>query len=261
MDKGPQLETPSVRGRLFHFIKNWVSLAGDPRKILSLRHFGRYVADWLKYRNLPHAEKFYFKDSFPCLSDWTPYTPFDPHYFYQSVWLSRKLRDATPSFHVDIGSSITMLAVSSAYAPTLFIDYRPLKVHVDNLVPVAGNSLALPFSDDQLMSLSSLHVIEHIGLGRYGDPLNPQGTRLAAKELVRILTPGGKLYISVPVGRERTQFNAQRIFSPKTITDMFASLKLISFALIDDEGRLVQPAEFAMTEGCEYGCGLFEMTK
>ena len=245
----------------FNLLRNWTSLFGDPRKMLALRYFPRYISDWLRYRRLPDSEGLLLKDSFPCLADWTPYTPFDPHYFYQAVWLARRLADLTPPSHVDIGSSIAMIAVTSAYVPTIFVDYRPLKVEVKGVFPVAANLLTLPFGDGQLSSLSCLHVIEHIGLGRYGDPLIPKGTHIAAKELARVLAPGGKLFLSMPVGRERTQFNAQRIFRPLTILAMFEGLRVENFGLIDDGGNLIQTAELSIGEACEYGCGLFEMTK
>jgi Caenorhabditis protein of unknown function, DUF268 len=246
---------------LFNFLKNWVSLIGDPRKIISLRHFPRYMLDWVRYRRLPGSESLTLMNSFPCLSDWSPCTPFDPHYFYQAAWLARRLADIAPKSHVDIGSSVALIAVISAYVPTVFVDYRPLKTSIKALHPIAGDSLALPFSNNRLNSLSCLHVIEHIGLGRYGDPLNIRGTHLAAKELVRVLSPGGRLFLSTPVGRERTQFNAQRIFSPSSILAMFEGLRLENFSLIDDEGLLIQSADVASGETCEYGCGLFEMIK
>lgn len=247
--------------RHFNFLKNWITLVGDPRKILALRYFPRYITDWLRYRRFPDCEKLSLLDSFPCLADWTPYTPFDPHYFHQAAWLARRLADSMPERHLDVGSSIAMIAIISAYVPTAFVDYRPLKVHIQGVRPVAGNILALPFADNQLYSLSCLHVLEHIGLGRYGDRLNPKGTHLAARELARVLAPGGRLFLSMPVGRERTQFNAQRIFSPSSILAMFSGLKLVSFGLIDDGGHLIQPANFLTGGACEYGCGLFEMTK
>jgi SAM-dependent methyltransferase len=244
-----------------NLLKNWISLFGDPRKILALRYFSRYFSDWVSYRCLPDSEGLLLKDSFPCLADWTQYTPFDPHYFYQAVWLARHLAALKPPVHVDIGSSIATIAVTSAYLPTVFVDYRPLKVDVEGFFPVAGSVLSLPFGDGQLSSLSCLHVIEHIGLGRYGEPLDPMGTRLAALELARVLSPGGKLFLSMPVGRERTQFNAQRIFKPSSITDMFDMLHVDSFSLIDDDGHLIQSAEISRGDACEYGCGLFEMAK
>jgi SAM-dependent methyltransferase len=245
----------------FNLLRNWISLFGDPRKILALSYFPRYISDWLRYRRLSGSEGLRLRDSFPCLADWTPYTPFDPHYFYQAIWLARHLAALKPSVHVDIGSSIVTIAATSAYVPTIFVDYRPLKVAVKGVFPVGANLLALPFGDGQLSSLSCLHVIEHIGLGRYGDPLIPKGTHIAAKELARVLAPGGKLFLSMPVGRERTQFNAQRIFRPSTIVAMFEGLRVESFGLIDDEGHLIQPAALSIGEACEYGCGLFEMTK
>lgn len=250
-----------MRRRTFNFLKNWISLIGDPRKILSLQYVPKYISAWFRYQHLPKSEPLAWIDSFPCLSDWTTYTPFDPHYFHQSAWLARRLADRMPRSHVDIGSSIGLIAVIGAYVPTVFVDYRPLKVSIEGLFPVAGDSLALPFTDNQLASLSCLHVIEHIGLGRYGDPLNARGTHLAAMELARVLAPGGKLYLSTPVGYERTQFNAQRIFNASSILAMFEGLRLEKFSLVDDAGHLIQPADVALGETCQYGCGLFEMTK
>ena len=250
-----------LKKETFTLLKNWISLFGDPRKVLALRYFPRYISDWLRYKRLPDPEGLQLKDSFPCLADWTAHTPFDPHYFHQAAWLARKLADSAPQSHVDIGSSITMIAVISAYVPTVFVDYRPLKVSIKGVRSVAGNSLTLPFANNKLSSLSCLHVIEHIGLGRYGDPLNTKGTHLAAMELARVLSPGGKLYLSVPLGRERTQFNAQRIFKPSSIMNMFEGLRVDNFSLINDAGHLIQPAQISSGEACEYGCGLFEMTK
>jgi SAM-dependent methyltransferase len=111
------------------------------------------------------------------------------------------------------------------------------------------------------MSVSSLHVIEHIGLGRYGDALNPEGSRLAAGELARVLRPGGRLFLSVPVGRQRVCFNAHRVFAPTTIVLLFASLKLRTFALVDDSGRFSEDIAFDGVGDLDYGCGMFEFVR
>lgn len=138
--------------------------------------------------------------------------------------------------------------------------YRPLQVNLGGLACVAGTITALPFDDGTVSSLSCLHVIEHIGLGRYGDPMDADGSLRACAELQRVLAPDGRLYLSVPVGRERVCFNAHRVFSPQSIVDSLPSLQLLGFSLIRDDAVFVVDASFAMAREQEYGCGLFEFT-
>jgi len=110
--------------------------------------------------------------------------------------------------------------------------------------------------------LSCLHVIEHIGLGRYGDPIDPDGHLKAAAELSRVLRSGGQLLLGTPVGRERLCFDAHRIFDPATIVAMLKPLVLLTFALIDDGGTTIQrEASFEQARRCTYGCGLFLFEK
>jgi hypothetical protein len=106
-----------------------------------------------------------------------------------------------------------------------------------------------------------LHVIEHIGLGRYGDPLDPQGSVKAALELQRVVSRGGSLYLSLPVGRERICFNAHRVHSPLSILKMFPQLKLINFSMVNDNGEYVENAAVENAVEFEYGCGLFHFRK
>jgi len=106
-----------------------------------------------------------------------------------------------------------------------------------------------------------LHVIEHIGLGRYGDPINPMGSRDAAKELQRVVAPKGRLYLSVPVGRERVCFNAHRVHEAETVVSYFQDLQTISFSLVDDQGQFIENAPLAAASGLEYGCGMFEFSR
>ena len=62
-------------------------------------------------------------------------------------------------------------------------------------------------------SLSCLHALEHFGLGRYGDPVDYDGYLKGFDNLYRILKPGGRLYFSVPMGPQRIEFDAHRVFS------------------------------------------------
>jgi SAM-dependent methyltransferase len=106
-----------------------------------------------------------------------------------------------------------------------------------------------------------MHVIEHIGLGRYGDPLDPDGSIRAAKELQRVLKPGGHLFLSVPVGRERVCFNSHRIFAPDRIAVLFSGLKLISFSYVSDDGQFFNGRPTAEAAGNEYACGMYVFKK
>ena len=103
--------------------------------------------------------------------------------------------------------------------PCLYERTRPLLADLDNFDSKKGTILSMPFKDNSIPSLSCLHVAEHIGLGRYGDPLDPLGTKKTTKELSRVLVPNGNLYFSVPIGKPRLCFNAHRIHSTQQIID------------------------------------------
>jgi len=221
----------------------------------------RYLSDWVTYQDSSRGQPLLFRDSYQCLTDRVSATPFDPHYFFQAAWLARRLHKAGAPFHVDVGSSVMMINVLSASTKTIFVDYRPLSVQLSNFLPLGGDIAHLPFMSGTITSLSCLHVIEHVGLGRYGDPIDPAGSELAAAELQRVLQPGGRMFLSVPVGRERVCFNAHRVFSPGTVRAFFQKLQLTSFSLVDDSGRLNEEVPLEAGNGLDYGCGLFEFVK
>jgi hypothetical protein len=194
---------------------------------LGLWYLPRFFSHWRQYTKAVGAEKISALDLQPCLGDWSIHTPFDAHYFYQGAWLARRVIATKVSKHVDIGSSVLTISVLSAQIETVFVDYRPLKVSLPGLTSIAGNILDLPFPDDSIDSLSCLHVIEHIGLGRYGDPIDPSGSIKAALELQRIVSRGGNIFLSVPIGRERVCFNAHRVHSAMTVLTLFPELTLL----------------------------------
>jgi len=121
----------------------------------------------------------------------------------------------------------------------------------------------LPFEDNSVSSLSCLHVIEHVGLGRYGDPIEPGAWLKGLAELSRVLSPAGQLLLGTPCGRRRLQFNAHRVFDPGDIIQALPSLCLEEFSLIPDEGSTswVENADPRAVSHLEYACGLFRLTK
>lgn len=242
-------------------LRNWVSAFLVPRPLIGALYLPKYFRDWQRYQSMTSTVKLQWRDSYPCLVDRVVTTPFDPHYFYQGAWFARRLSESKPDLHVDIGSSILTMSVVSATIPTVFLDFRPLKADLKQFTSIAGSVLQLPFATASIRSLSCLHVIEHIGLGRYGDPLDPCGSVRAAHELLRVLAPGGRLYLSLPVGRERVCFNAHRVFSPSTVRAWFKNLTLVHFAIVDDNGLFTESGHVESGEKLEYGCGLFEFVR
>jgi Caenorhabditis protein of unknown function, DUF268 len=124
-----------------------------------------------------------------------------------------------------------------------------------------GDITKLSMADQSLQSLSCLHTMEHIGLGRYGDPIDPNGCFKGMKELERVLAPGGTLYFSVPIGREHVAFNAHRIFDPCTIIKAFGALELTEFVAVNGSGDLVDPAQVEDFQKVDYSCGIFVFKK
>jgi SAM-dependent methyltransferase len=203
------------------------------------------------------------RDSFFYLSDKTSTTPFDPHYLYHTSWAARQLRSINPKEHVDISSSLYFVGLASAIVPIKHLDYRPPDFHIDGVTCAAGDLMNLPFPDNSIESLSCMHVIEHIGLGRYGDPLDPCGDQKAAAELQRVLAPGGQFLFVTPVGRPRVCFNAHRIYSFEMVKKLFPGLVLAQWALVSDDaaGGLVSDPDAAVVNAQSYGCGCFRFSK
>jgi SAM-dependent methyltransferase len=241
--------------------KNWIKALLYPRPIVDVVYLPRFISHWMRYARQEKEQRMALLDSYPCLGDWCTQTPFVSHYFYQGAWLARGLAQTNRQLHIDVGSSVLTASVLSGWVKTVFIDYRPLRARLTGLHSVAGDILALPFRNNVLKSLSCLHVLEHIGLGRYGDPLDPQGSIKAAKELQRVLSPGGRLYLSLPIGRERVCFNAHRVHAPATVIGIFSDLKLVDFSYVDDDGVMLEHEEVSLKKDLEFGCGMFVFEK
>lgn len=227
--------------------------------------FLSYLLDYIRFRKLDRTTdrqrfKLSWRDRYPCLKDRTTNTGFDRHYIYHPAWAARVLVKTGAKAHVDISSSLNFCSMISAFVPTEFYDYRPADLKLSNLSSEAADLLSLPFQDGSIKSLSCMHVVEHVGLGRYGDPLDPDGDLKAIAELKRVLAVGGDLLFVVPVGRPRVMFNAHRIYSFEQIVGYFADFNLREFTLIPDDpltGGMICNATKNIADEQTYGCGCF----
>jgi len=228
----------------------------------------RFVEQFRRFRmesaDIQQALPVRWSDRYPCLHDQTSQTEFDRHYVYHTAWAARVLAASRPSAHVDIGSDLRFVTIVSAFVPVRFFDYRPAPLSLSGLSTGKADLLSLPFPGGSIQSLSCMHVVEHIGLGRYGDPLDVAGDAKAAKELIRVLASGGQLLFVIPVGRSRVAFNAHRVYSFQQVLAMLSPLRLDEFLLIPDDPRdgdlVARPSE-RLLERQEYGCGCFRMVK
>lgn len=197
--------------------------------------------------------------------DATSNTGFDAHYVYHPAWAARILAKTRPEFHVDISSTLHFSSIVSAFIPTRFYDYRPAKLELSDLTSERADLLSLPFNDASINSISCMHTVEHVGLGRYGDDLDPDGDLKAIRELKRVTAQNGDILFVVPTGKPKILFNAHRIYSYAQIISYFGDeFELRDFFLIPDNAvthGVIHNASEKDADLQNYGCGCFWFKK
>jgi SAM-dependent methyltransferase len=223
----------------------------------------RFTKDFEKFVDLGGNQRFKlnWSDRQPCLEENTPKTNFDPHYVYHIAWAARVLAHIKPALHVDISSSIHFCSVVSAFIDIDFYDYRPVELDLSGLQSRRGDLMNLPFETTTVESLSCMHVVEHVGLGRYGEPLDPDGDMKAIKELMRVLKTGGNLLFVVPIGQPRIQFNAHRIYDYEQIIAHFSDYQVVQFAMVNDHGEFLDKLDINKIHLQSYACGCWWFRK
>ena len=224
--------------------------------------FRSFVSFKLKDKNKRFSTSFF--DIFPCLFENIPYTSFDTHYVYHTAWAARKVKEIGAREHVDISSSLYFSSIVSAFVPVKFYDFRPAKLNLSNLESTSANLLNLHFESNSIGSLSCMHTVEHVGLGRYGDPIDPDGDIKAVKELSRVVSKGGSLIFVVPIGKAKIEFNAHRIYSYDMVVKMFPEFSIKEFSLIPDNALssgMIFHATKHDSDKQIHGCGCFWLIK
>ena len=215
-----------------------------------------YVTNLEKIKKVTNKNFINFK-LYPCLNDKTSFTPIEPVYFFQDTWAARKIFELKPTNHHDIGSSAKTIGILSQFTPITMVDIRPLPLELPNLKFIKGSILNLPFDNNSINSLSSLCVLEHIGLGRYGDPIDSFGSEKSILELKRVIKPGGIFLFSVPVDMINTvYFNAHRAFTRDYILSLFDG-----FELIEERYQYGYELVNAYDKNRGFGTGLFMLRK
>ena len=196
--------------------------------ILLIKKYIWFFKQYRKFNNIEKNKRFNHTEFLPCLFDNLSYSPVDPTYFFQDSWAAKNIFKLNPKHHYDVGSLVNTIGILSQYIPTTMIDIRPIELELENLFFIKGSILDLPIEDNTLETISSLCVVEHIGLGRYGDKIDQFGSEKAISELKRVTRVGGVILVSLPVDNEnKIYFNAHRAFTREYILDLFEGFELL----------------------------------
>lgn len=238
----------------------------------NLIFFPGYIWDLYKFFILSIKTKSKFKFSiFPILDDkHAPSGSTKGHYFTQDLFVAQEIFNERPVKHVDIGSRIDgFITHVASYREIEVIDIRPVDLRIDNI-----KFLQLDFSKEldkefhnYSDSISCLHTLEHFGLGRYGDIIDPDSFKKGLANLHLLCAPGGSFHFSVPLGDNVVFFNAHRTFAFKFLFDLLDPLfEIKSLSVIDDEGTFHKKIELNDDRilnnfNSKYGCAIFHLIK
>jgi hypothetical protein len=240
-----------------------------------LRDAGEIPQFWRDYRELKRQQKrsavpFPFGEMYPCLDDRESNAgTAKGHYFHQDLLVARRIFANAPRLHVDVGSRVDgFVAHVASFREIEVFDVRPLAAAIPN-VRFRQADLMAPFDaalGGYCDSLSCLHALEHFGLGRYGDAVDFEGHLKGLANLKRVVAVGGKLYLSVPIGPQRIEFNAHRVFAVDYLLSLVRDFQVDAFSFVDDKGDLHENVALTADAisanfGCRYGCGILELTK
>lgn len=232
----------------------------------SIRGLPRYVRDLFRFRTTYTGRL----ELSPCLSDWYEEGGTTKNeYFWQDLLVARKIFEAKPERHVDIGSRVDgFVAHVASFREIEVFDVRPITRKIPGVIFKQADLMnTMATMEDYCDSLSCLHALEHFGLGRYGDPINPNGFELGFASMAGLLRNYGAFYLSVPIGINRVEFNANRVFDPRIIVDLAEknSLKLSSLTVFWQDGRIeemiLDELQLSNLARQRYALGIFTFIK
>ena len=222
-----------------------------------------------KYERLNKRTNFEIKEKslWPIISDKYALAGTMGNYFWQDLWAAKQVIKSGVKEHFDIGSRLDgfIAHLLSSDIDVTMIDVREFPGKVDKLHTIVDDATTLyQIPDESIESMSALCSIEHFGLGRYGDPVDPEACFKCFDSIQRKLKKGGRLYISLPIGNERVEFNAHRVFYASTVINCFTLLSLQEFSCTAD-GKIeycVDVHKYDNDEhNGEYRYGLFVFVK
>lgn len=189
------------------------------------------------------------------------------NYFWQDLWAARLIYKSGVQHHFDIGSRVDgfIAHLLSFDIDVTVIDIRDFPWTVEKLHTIIDDATYLTqIPDESIESMSALCSLEHFGLGRYGDPIDPEACFKCFEKIQQKMKKGGNLYLSLPIGYERVEFNAHRVFYANTIIECFHDMRLVEFSCTAD-GKIeyhVEPDKYDSDgHNGDFRYGLFHFVK
>ena len=203
----------------------------------ALKNLPRFLSSFIWFKVRLSSESIGF---FPALADYSDKAgSADGHYFWQDLICAKWIYVENPEQHLDCGSRVDgFIAHLLTFRKVTQLDIRALDSVVPGLNVVQGDAQnTLSKYENKYESVSSLHSIEHFGLGRYGDPLLKDGHVRGLINLSKCVSVGGHFYVSFPIGKPAVEFNAQRIIHPTWAPTLLPNFRLKEFVLIPWLGK------------------------
>jgi hypothetical protein len=232
----------------------------------NIRHLFKYSKDSLKFINLGGKISHFH----PVMNEFLAQAGgASGHYYHQDLLVAQHIFLANPSKHLDIGSRIDgFVAHVATFRKIEIMDIRNLKQSVHTNIQFIQRDLMVNENKyyETYDSISCLHAIEHFGLGRYGDSIDPFGHIKGFNNMLKMLKKNGTLYISFPIGKSNeVHFNSQRVFDPDDIflwANKELKINLLRFDFVDDEGFLHKNTKIEdIKNNVLYGCGIYTFKK
>ena len=244
----------------------------DPIKFyFTIKGLKKYFKDFsLLKSEINNNSLFTIRGNYPILNEWNDQAgDARGHYFHQDLFVSQLIYRANPENHIDIGSRIDgFVAHVASFRNIKILDIRDVQINHKNITFMKADLMNIQSTlVNSVDSISCLHALEHFGLGRYGDRIDFYGYLKGFENITCILKKGGIFYFSVPIGPQRIEFNAHRIFSIKYLIDLVSNYYIIkSFSYVDDNDKfspnaLLSEENINKNFGCNYLSEIFELLK
>jgi 2-polyprenyl-3-methyl-5-hydroxy-6-metoxy-1,4-benzoquinol methylase len=144
-------------------------------------------------------------------------------------WMIKHL-PREPADVLDLGcvqSVLTGTAARMGHRVTA-VDLREIEYEMPNVTFVRQNFLKIDFGDNRFDVIMNCSFIEHVGLkDRYGSTESPDGDLIAMHALGRLLSPRGRMVLTIPIGRDAELAPFHRVYGGQRLPRLLADYRIL----------------------------------